>query len=138
MYVGSGVDDRIHRVMPDGSTEEFYYFGAYALDGTPWGIAFAPPDTYGGLMYVATSFPGESSLSGVLAFRPDGTFTKFAPEILNAWDIEFDSTGLMFGGALYAYGNYGSGRRIWRIDADGSTGGCPCRSWRLVGYSFCS
>ncbi|MBE0534893.1 MAG: PEP-CTERM sorting domain-containing protein [Phycisphaerae bacterium] len=121
MYVGTGVSDSIYRVTSDGSTELFHYFGAYAIAGTPWDIAFAPQNAYGGLMYVATEFPDDRAISGILAFQPDGTFSAFAPELILAHSLEFDTTGLMFGGALYAYGGAGYGRRIWRVAEDGST-----------------
>ncbi|MCD6395062.1 MAG: hypothetical protein J7M40_16350, partial [Planctomycetes bacterium] len=118
MFVASGGWDRISSILPTGEVELFYYLGGHS--GTPWDIAFDPTDRYQGLMYVATEILDDPTISGILTFDPDANMSRFAPDIIKAWDLEFDTTETMFGGDLFIYGSAGYGPRLFRVAPDGS------------------
>jgi len=123
IYVGSGDSDRINKVLPDGQVQGFYSFGKHP--GSPVDIEFAPNGSYGGLMYVATNYSISTSLNGILTFDTLGNPAKIAPEIVEAFDLAFDTTDdQLFGGYLYASGRLAGDpdwiSRIFRIYSDGT------------------
>jgi hypothetical protein len=121
MYVCSSEVDRINKVYSSGQTEMFYYIGHHS--GAPRELAFDPSGEYGGLMYLTTTYPDLPDMSGILMLDPLGNLLgKFAPEIVGAYQVEFDEVLTMFDGDMFVRGfsEWDAGIQIWRMQPDGS------------------
>lgn len=121
MYVGNGSWDRIMTVSAAGETEMFYSIGD--CSGSPRDITFDGNGEYGWLMYVSTIYTTEPDISGIIMFDPLGNLLgRFAPEIVGAYQVEFDEAGTMFDGDMYVRGfnNWDGSEWIWRVQPDGS------------------
>jgi hypothetical protein len=121
MYVGSSSGDRINTVSTTGDTELFYSIGSYI--GSPRDIAFDENGQYDWLMYVAEAYPDKPDISGILMFDPEGNLLgRYVPELVGAYEVEFDEVGTMFDGDMYVRGfsDWEGSEQIWRVQPDGS------------------
>jgi len=121
LFVGRNINDRIDRVLVDGTVQPFSNF-PYNMSGCVEAIEFDPGDRYGGLMYVATSsYRGvDCQWSGLHSLDTDGNPTRFASDILAAYDLAFD-TNELFGGDLFVLGmpSFDQWDTLWRVTPDG-------------------
>jgi len=119
LYTGTRSNDHIEKIFPDGQSELFSDF-PYAISGGPLCIAFDPGTDYGSLMYVGTGSFSNIDWIGVYSIDINGNPTRFAPDIVGADGIKFDSTG-MFGNKLFVLGIeiLGGPRNIWRVNPVG-------------------
>jgi len=131
MYVASMGSDRITRVLPDGQTELLYSFDI-SSSFSPFAIDFDPAGRYDGLMYVAIAY-GSDPQGGISTFDPAGNRSEFAPDIITAWELGFDTTGAMFDGDLFVYGSAGYGPRLFRVAPDGSA---EAFAWLMTNGTF--
>jgi len=111
MYSGTNGKDHIDRAAANGNVQRFCDF-PYNMSGGPEGLDFDPGTDYGGLMYVANQ-SSTSQWAGVYSLDIDGNPTRFAPDIINATELKFDTFG-RFDNDLFIQGMQ-VGETLWSI-----------------------
>jgi len=121
LYSATRGYDKIYRVDSQGNSEVFSSFPG-DHPGGPVDLCFDPGQNYGGLMYLADDSPSRADLSGIFSIDTQGQASRFASDIMRAWSIEIDPTGL-FNGYFYASGtatlDEDSVFSLWRITPSG-------------------
>ena len=120
LYMGTGCNDDIKRIDTAGNVTTFSSWPGTA-SGAPYGMAFDPGTAYGGLMYVGCAFEQvNASISGLFTLNTSGTPTRFSSNLVQAYALDFDKTGL-FGGLLFAIGKtaFSSPAYVYTVNTDG-------------------
>ena len=122
LYVATREPDHIYYVTESGELEHFSYFPG-SISGGHVDMTFDPGTEYGGLMYVTLEGgKNDTGPYGVHAVDPNGSATRFAPAIVNAWNVAIDPHGFL-GGYLFISGKWFPEQAyftLWRADTDGS------------------
>jgi len=121
MYVGDSAWDKMHSVGLDGVVQKFSGF-PYNISGSPSGIVFDESGDYGGKMYVGGYSSTPQTWSGLFTLDVNGDPTRFAPEIIAAGSMAFDTTpGQRYGGYLYVIGCTADDNKwaLYRVYPDG-------------------
>jgi len=122
LYTATRATDVVYAVSPTGSSTLFSHFPG-SVPGGHLDLAFDPGTDFGGLMYVALERPsGGSGVGGIFSIDQSGNPERFAPDIVSACNVAFDSVGLFdsdlfIGGKLDRSDPYYS---IWRADPQGN------------------
>lgn len=123
LYVSTGGQDHIYRVTTGGSVSMWSNWPGWTDGGGPTGLDFDTTGNYGYSMYVATNFNTQANAykSGLFALDTVGNATRFSPELAEALELSFDTTGL-FGNRMYVIASeaLSSNYSVWKVNYDGS------------------
>ena len=122
LYAGTGGADDFHKVDTAGNLLPFGSWPGLTDGGEPDGIAFDTGTSYGGLMYVGSAYTqNNADKSGIFTMNTSGTPTRFSNNLVQAFDLAFDTTGT-FGGKLFAMGTttYGTSCSLYSVGVNGT------------------
>jgi hypothetical protein len=122
LYAGTGGADDFHKINTAGNIMSFGSWPGLTDGGEPDGIAFDPGTAYGGLMFVGSAYTqNNASKSGIFTMDTSGNPTRFSNNLVQAFDLAFDTTGT-FGGKLFAMGTttYGTSCSLYSVGIDGT------------------
>lgn len=101
MYAVSGGTDIVSRILPNGTAQDFLYFGD--AGGGFKGLGFDPTGRYGDAMFLGGRSSTLPNLSGLFSVAPNGDMTRFSPTLLDVERLDFDtSADQLFDGDLLA------------------------------------
>jgi hypothetical protein len=122
LYIGTGGADDFHKIDTAGNMYSFGSWPGLTDNGEPDGIAFDPGTSYGGAMYVGSAYTEDNAdKSGLFIMNTSGTPTRFSSNLVQAYELAFDTTG-NFGGNLFTMGttSYGLAGGIYSVGVDGT------------------
>jgi hypothetical protein len=104
LYASTGGADDFHKIDTAGNITNFGSWPGLTNGGEPDGIAFDTGTSYGGLMYVGSAYEqNNANKSGLFTMNTSGTPTRFSNNLVQAYELAFDTTGI-FGGKLFTIG----------------------------------
>ena len=128
MFSSGSIRDQLYRISTSGHVNLFSNWPGQTSGGGPYGIDFDLSGKYNNSMYVANSFPSQNAnISGLFAIAPDGTASRFANDIVAAYNVVFDHTGVYFDHDMFVLGrtSFAGNNALWRVYADGSVEELP-------------